>query len=61
MGASDYEGSLSSGSGEVPLAQVADTPWEPALATAMRARGLTSFEEAMLPDLLADLSLGEPP
>jgi uncharacterized protein (TIGR02679 family) len=60
MGVSDYEQSLSTG-GRVPLAQVGDTPWEPALATAMRARGLAAFEEAMLPALLADLRLGEPP
>ena len=60
MGASDYEQSLSTG-GTVPLAHVGDTPWEPALGTAMRAHGLAAFEEAMLPDLLADLRLGEPP
>jgi uncharacterized protein (TIGR02679 family) len=60
MGASDYEQSLSTG-GTVPLVQVANTPWEPALATAMRACGLAAFEEALLPDLLADLRLGEPP
>jgi uncharacterized protein (TIGR02679 family) len=61
MGASDYEESLSNGDGRVPLGQVPDTPWEPALATAMRARGRAAFEEVMLPDLLADLRLGEPP
>jgi uncharacterized protein (TIGR02679 family) len=60
MGASDYEQSLSTG-GTVPLAHVVNTPWEPALGTAMRAHGLAAFEEAMLPDLLADLRLGEPP
>lgn len=61
MGASDYEESLSGGGGTVPLTQVPDTPWEPALASAMRARKLATFEEALLPDLLADLRLGEPP
>jgi uncharacterized protein (TIGR02679 family) len=60
MGARDYEKSLRSGSG-VPLTQVPDTPWEPALATAMRARGLATFEEVLLPNLLADLRFGEPP
>ncbi len=60
MGASDYEKSLRNGGG-ASLAQVPDTPWEPALATAMRAQGLATFEEVLLPDLLADLRLGEPP
>jgi uncharacterized protein (TIGR02679 family) len=61
MGARDYEESLSCGDGTVPLAQIPDTPWELALGTAMRTRGLATFEEAMLPNLLADLRLGEPP
>jgi uncharacterized protein (TIGR02679 family) len=61
MGAGDYEESLGVGGVRVPLTQVPDTPWEPALASAMRARGLAAFEEALLPDLLADLRLGEPP
>jgi uncharacterized protein (TIGR02679 family) len=60
MGASDYEQSLSGG-GTVPLAQVGDTPWEPALGEAMREHRLAAFEEALLSDLLADLRLGEPP
>jgi uncharacterized protein (TIGR02679 family) len=33
----------------------APTPWDPALATAMSARGLAVHEEFVLPDLLADL------
>lgn len=61
MGANDYEESISRGGGKVPLTQFPDTPWDPALAAAMRARGLAAFEEAMLPDLLADLLIGEPP
>lgn len=61
MGASDYERSLGRGEGKVPFADVPDTPWEPALAVVMRARGLAAFEEASLSDLLADLRLGRPP
>jgi hypothetical protein len=61
MGAGDYEESLRGGGATVPLTQVPDTPWEPTLAAAMRARGLATFEEAMLPHLLADLSMAEPP
>jgi uncharacterized protein (TIGR02679 family) len=60
MGASDYYESLNDGA-TVALAQVPDTPWEPDLASAMRRRRLATFEEAMMPVLLADLRRGKPP
>ncbi len=61
MSADDYEESLGAGTGKVRLTQVPDTPWDPALAAAMLSRGLATFEEAMMPSLMADLRLGEPP
>lgn len=59
MSASDYCESLRDGA-TVPLLQVPDTPWDQDLAPAMRARKLATFEEALLPGLLADLCSGEP-
>ncbi len=59
MGTSDYHESLKDGS-TVPLRGVPETPWEPGLASAMRTRGLATFEEALMPQLLADLRSGEP-
>jgi uncharacterized protein (TIGR02679 family) len=61
MSAGDYEESLGVCTGKVTLTQIPDTPWDPALAAAMRSRGLAAFEEAMMPSLMADLRLGEPP
>lgn len=55
----DYEESLTQG-GTVPLTEVPDTPWDPLLATAMRARRLATFEEALMPGLLEDLGHGSP-
>jgi uncharacterized protein (TIGR02679 family) len=59
MSASDYYESLSDGA-TVPLLRVPDTSWDPGLVPAMRARKLATFEEALLPGLLADLRCGEP-
>lgn len=59
MTADDYEQSLASGA-TVPLPQVPDTPWEPALASVMRARKWATFEEALMPSLLSDLRRGTP-
>jgi uncharacterized protein (TIGR02679 family) len=59
MHTSDYYESLRDGA-TVPLPQVPDTPWEPGLASAMRARKLATFEEALMSDLLSDLRHGEP-
>jgi uncharacterized protein (TIGR02679 family) len=56
MSTGDYEAAADRG---VPLTGVtAPTPWEPALATAMRARGRAVMEERLLDNLLADV--GEP-
>jgi uncharacterized protein (TIGR02679 family) len=60
MRASNYCESLSDGA-TVPLSQVPDTPWDPDLASAMRIHKLATFEEAMMPALMADLRRGEPP
>lgn len=43
------------------LGSVAETPWDPSLASAMRARGVPAFEEALLPEIIADLRRGAPP
>jgi len=59
MRISDYRESLRDGA-TVPLSQVSDTPWEPGLASAMRARRLATFEEALMPELLSDLRNGKP-
>jgi len=59
MRAGDYRESLNDGA-TVPLLEVPDTPWEPGLASAMRVHKLATFEEALIPGLLADLCHGEP-
>ena len=41
-------------------AAIPPTPWEPQLADEIAARGDLAFEEALLPDLLADLQRGRP-
>jgi uncharacterized protein (TIGR02679 family) len=58
MGPADYQDSLP----REPSAWVAldprkvpDSPWDQALATAMRTQGAAAYEEALLPQLLADL------
>ncbi len=60
MSCADYEASLTTSSDAVPLAvgNVIDTPWDPPLAAAMRARGIAAYEETLLPHLLRDLVSG---
>ncbi|WP_406447177.1 DUF2399 domain-containing protein [Streptomyces sp. NBC_00876] len=41
--------------------QVAPIPWDPALATAMRARGRPAYEEALIEELVEDVRSGHPP
>jgi hypothetical protein len=64
MGAADYQRSLPPPANRVPLdaARVPDSPWEPHLADTMRAQRAAAYEEALLPQLVADLraSAGEP-
>ncbi len=55
MTAADYKAACGS-EAPVPLADVPDTPWDPALAEEMRATGAAAFEEALLPELLNDLT-----
>ncbi|HSH59242.1 MAG TPA: DUF2399 domain-containing protein, partial [Acidimicrobiales bacterium] len=56
MGQADYLGAA--GRGRVRFSgSVADTPWDPALAGAMRARGRAVFEEDVTGDLLDALPL----
>ncbi|WP_410659613.1 DUF2399 domain-containing protein [Amycolatopsis sp. lyj-112] len=47
---------------ETPLRVMqADTPWDISLAGAMTTAGAPAYEEALLPDLLTDLTRGRPP
>jgi hypothetical protein len=56
MGTADYKTSLPPGpQARLDLDRLPETPWEPALADAMRAVGSPAFEEAFMPQLLADL------
>jgi uncharacterized protein (TIGR02679 family) len=59
MAAADYVASAPAG-GELTISS-ADTPWDVELATVMSAVGGPAFEEALLPELLADLCAGHPP
>jgi uncharacterized protein (TIGR02679 family) len=59
MSVRDYRESLRDGA-TVPLLQVPDTPWDQDLASTMREHKLATFEEALLPGLLADLRRSEP-
>ncbi|MBB5891414.1 DUF2399 domain-containing protein [Kutzneria kofuensis] len=61
MNAADYAQSTPSRDTGTPITVVeADTPWDPALAHAMAAHGTPGYEEALLPELLADLAAGQP-
>jgi len=56
MGVADYEASLpESDAVRLDPTLILETPWEPALAQVMRAAGSAAFEEALIPELLADL------
>lgn len=57
MTAADYRASAPALASQSP---VPDTPWDPDLADALRSTGRLAFEEALLPDLLADLRRGRP-
>lgn len=62
MGATDYQDSLPGDpSARVALdpQKVPDSPWDPAVARAMRAQAAAAYEEALLPQLLADLRSGD--
>ena len=56
--AADYLAAVNANRGPLPLlkGQPAPTPWDPALADAMTQAGLVLEEEAVLSDLLTDLS-----
>jgi uncharacterized protein (TIGR02679 family) len=62
MSATDYEFSAAE-VGEAGRLGVepSATPWAPALAAAMTARGCVAYEEDLLPLLLGDLATGRPP
>ena len=57
MTSADYRHSVPSRSREEP---VPATPWDPSLAAAMEDERKVAFEEALLPQLLADLRAGRP-
>ncbi len=62
LGAADYLAGAQGSSSRVPLAgEARPTPWDPALAEAMRATGQAVFEEVVADQLLADLAGGRPP
>ncbi|MET8028969.1 DUF2399 domain-containing protein [Streptomyces avermitilis] len=64
MTAADYTASLHPSPfepGVLDLDRLGDTPWEPALADAMRACGRPAYEEGLIDQLLADLRHGYPP
>jgi hypothetical protein len=61
MGVPDYEASLLEPDAvRLDPTLIPATPWEPALARAVRAAGSAALEEALIPELLADLR-GSPP
>ncbi len=58
MSATDYQAAVAGLDSDQAVAltgKPVGTPWDPALASAMVARGLAVHEESVLPDLLADL------
>ncbi|NUU21794.1 MAG: DUF2399 domain-containing protein [Streptomycetaceae bacterium] len=63
MRASDYQQAADrTASGPEPLLQdhLMTSPWDPVLADTMRSRGLSAWEECLLPELLDDLRVGAP-
>lgn len=61
MSAAAYEDAVARLDGDHAVAltgKAVRTPWDPALASSMLARGLAVHEESVLPDLLADLADG---
>ncbi|MFE9247113.1 TIGR02679 family protein [Nocardiopsis sp. NPDC006938] len=60
MSAADYLAHRPAGAPELRGTERA-TPWDPALAEAMRERGTVVYEESVVADLLKDLEPGETP
>lgn len=62
MSATDYLSSTIPVETDTPLSiTAADTPWDITLAQAMTRTAARGYEEALLPQLLADLANGRPP
>ncbi|MFF7887816.1 DUF2399 domain-containing protein [Streptomyces sp. NPDC020794] len=64
MTADDYTASLHPAPFEPGVLDadcLGETPWDPALAAAMRASGRPAYEEALIEELLADLRRAYPP
>ncbi|MFF3276046.1 DUF2399 domain-containing protein [Streptomyces chrestomyceticus] len=64
MTAADYTASLHPTPFEsepLNLEHLGDTPWDPALAAAIRESGRPAYEEALIEELLSDLLRGSPP
>jgi uncharacterized protein (TIGR02679 family) len=57
MSTTDYLESVSTGDSEPLKGSPAPSPWDPALADAMRTHGRAVMEERLIPSLLADLRL----
>lgn len=61
MGAADYTRSNPVADAKTPVVvSQEDTPWDPSLSRAMTDAGAKGYEEALLPELLADLARGYP-
>jgi len=61
MRSTDYLDSLRHATANTaPLGDIPDTPWDPQLASVMRARGLVAYEETLLTMLLGDLQRSRP-
>jgi uncharacterized protein (TIGR02679 family) len=56
LGAADYEAALARRPSGPAVGRVSDVPWDPALAPALRSSGIAVPEEAVVADLLLDLS-----
>jgi hypothetical protein len=62
MGTTDYHAVIAARSPDLVPSQVIEpcrADWDPALAASIATDGV-AFEEALLPNLLADLALGQP-
>lgn len=61
MSATDYLNSTNTVAADATLdITEADTPWDASLARTMTRNGARGYEEALLPELLADLANGQP-
>jgi hypothetical protein len=62
MDVAHYRKSLRSTNDEqVPLDALPETLWDTSLLAMMLQEGVAAYEEALLPALLEDLSIGYPP